>query len=228
MSLPDAADVVRPSVVQVRVRLPSAREWPVLGTGFIVHDDGYALTARHVIEAGRTMLASQGGTGGGFIIGLAQPNTENMRGNFTLVEGHVIEEDPRHDLALLQLNPNPFKQHVGSGIMIGDTEVPVLYGVASLDPSRPRDGENIAVSGYPLNEPVLITRVSHFRSGCSAAVPMRTWRGSASTRTLTSPHRSPARAAPLSLDDDRGSSPPGWRPHDRSRGRHSDGVLSSR
>jgi S1-C subfamily serine protease len=63
MTLPEAVESVRPSVVQIVaqvVRAPSSNSpaqvptRPVtipLGTGFMVNADGYVITARHVVEA---------------------------------------------------------------------------------------------------------------------------------------------------------------------------------
>ena len=157
MDLAEAIEAIRPTVVQVRLTSRSAGFNAVVGTAFIVHDKGYALTARHVTEQSKAQLASQGANDGEFRIGLAQPNTDNMRGNFTLVGGIVVEEDARHDLALLRLEPNPFEGRVASGIVISGNAVPLYYAVAPVRTMRPRDGEAIAVSGYPLAEPVMIT-----------------------------------------------------------------------
>jgi S1-C subfamily serine protease len=156
VDLPGAIEAIRPSVVQVLLRSRSRGIQAVIGTAFIVHEKGYALTARHVTQDNQAQLISQGVTDGEFLIGLAQPNTENMRGNFTIVRGIVVE-DPRHDVALLRLEPNPFEGWVTSGIVIGDRAVPLLYAVAPTRTVRPQDGEPIAVSGYPLSEPVMIT-----------------------------------------------------------------------
>jgi S1-C subfamily serine protease len=122
-----------------------------LGTGFIVDESGLVVTARHVTQA------AAGGAGSGVTVGLAQPNSENMRGNFTIVGGITLEEDRTHDLALLQMSPNPFDGGVTSGIVVNGTPIPLHYRVAHLDSTRPRDGVDVAVSGYPLRSSVLVT-----------------------------------------------------------------------
>lgn len=152
----DAIDVIRPSVVQISVTGDLAKPIPI-GTGFIIDSAGYVLTARHVIRDGRALMTAQRTKNCEFLIGLAIQNTENVRASFNLLKGNVIEEDPRHDLALLRMQPNPFDGGVTSGIKIGDAMVPLLFAVATRSSDRPRDGLSIAVSGYPLNETVLIT-----------------------------------------------------------------------
>ena len=156
-SLAYAIDIIRPSVVQISIGGSNHMRPTPIGTGFIVSSTGYVLTARHVIHDGSALIVARQIQNGRFLVGLAQPSTENMRGNFTLVEGKVIEEDPRHDLALLRMQPNPFEGNVSSGVAVNGDRVPLLLGVAARSPSRPRDGSSIAVSGYPLSETVLIT-----------------------------------------------------------------------
>jgi S1-C subfamily serine protease len=140
VDLKEAIRVARPTVVQVR----NAEQ--VLGTGFFVSDDGIVATARHVVEGQDSLL-----------VGLAQPDTENMRANFTLVGSNVLAQSERHDLALLRMRANPFQGQVSSGMVIDDEAIPLLFGVTQLDSARPEDGEPIAISGYPLSNPVLVT-----------------------------------------------------------------------
>lgn len=168
MNRAEAVDHIRPAAVQISFHATGlsdeAREQvgrpfvaAPLGTGFFVNADGYVVTARHVLEAGRQaaerIQADQKDT----VVGLAQPNTENMRGNFSIVPFDVVDEDARHDLALLRLKANPFAGEVRSGIVVGDKEVPVLFGTATLNDGRPSDGEAVGISGYPLGQPVLVT-----------------------------------------------------------------------
>ena len=158
MNLAEAIDHIRPRIVQIgfsptilseeeRSRARSVRHSP-LGTGFIVSPDGYVITAGHVFQNIPEAKIR---------IGFAIPNIENMRGNFILVDCDIVDRDERHDMALLKLGKNPFKGEVRSGYVIQDKEVPILYGLATLDTNRPRDGETIGISGYPLGEPVLVT-----------------------------------------------------------------------
>ena len=170
MAVAQAVANIRPSIVQIHllatdlsadIQMEVGRPFisQSLGTGFLVNSDAYVITARHVIEDGRQMLEQIQAGQRRILIGLAQPNTENMRGNFSLVDYDVVEEDVRHDLALLRLRRNPFRGEVRSGIVIGDREVPLLFGTVTLNPNRPRDGVAVGISGYPLGEPVLVTNV---------------------------------------------------------------------
>lgn len=129
----------------------------VLGTGFFVNSDGYVITAKHVIDLGRELVNRIDACNKQILIGLAHPNTENIRGNFTFVDFDVIGEDTRHDVILLKLRKNPFKGEVRSGIVVHGKELPLLYGTPTFNLNRPREGAAIGISGYPLNEMVLVT-----------------------------------------------------------------------
>ncbi len=131
MTLPEAIDFVRPSVVQISargdqfrgaigpVRLPTMPIIVNLGSGFLVSADGYAVTARHVVEAFQSLQIEGQKT---LMVGLALPNLENyksgaatlsIRGSFRLTESEVVDEDVRPDLALLKLKVNPFTDKLG-------------------------------------------------------------------------------------------------------------------
>lgn len=118
---------------------------------------GMVLTAKHVPQDSMSQATEQGWTELRIVIGIAQTNTENMRANFTLVGGEVVEDDARHDLTLLRMMSNPFEGGVSSGIVIGGTPVPLLFQEANLSPERPPDGTAIAVSGYHLSETIMVT-----------------------------------------------------------------------
>lgn len=168
MNLTEAVDRVRPSIVQVvfhasgfsndlRTQLGHPFISQPLGTGFIVSDSGYVITANHVIRDGSSTVESSPVGTKQLLIGFAHPNTENMRGNFTTVQFQIIDQDELHDLALLKLNVNPFGGQVKSGIVINGKEIPLAFGVAKLNTVRPKDGDAVAISGYPLGQSVLVT-----------------------------------------------------------------------
>jgi len=158
MDLPDAIDFVRPSIVQVGALTAGEHRPTVLGTGFLIHAHGYAVTARHVTRAAQRLGASTQ-----IVVSLAMPNMDvggvQLRGNFKVERCELVEEDPRHDLALVKLHRNPVAAGGSTGMHVGEGSVAIgaMSGVAEADMTRPRDGEPVAVSGYPLANPVLIT-----------------------------------------------------------------------
>jgi S1-C subfamily serine protease len=168
MDLTESVDHVRPCIVQVNFlathlsqNLQSQLNRPFvsspLGTGFLVNSEGYVITANHVIDSGQQLIQKIDAGQKQVYVGLALPNTENMRGNFSLVNFELVDKDERHDLALLKLRKNPFRGEVSSGIVVNGKEVPLLFGIAILNTDRPKDGAYVAISGYPLGQTVLVT-----------------------------------------------------------------------
>ena len=189
-TLPEVIEIMRPSVVQISLRvnrpptstgllqLPTRPVIVPMGSGFLVSVDGYAVTARHVVQEFQAIQVEGQKT---LMVGLALPNLEDyksggatvsMRASFTFIDCEVIDEDVRHDLALLKLKRNPFTEMVGL-IQTPKETIGPPHRVAALSPStRPRDGEAIAVSGYPLNETVLVTTSGNLASSwASDSVP---------------------------------------------------------
>jgi S1-C subfamily serine protease len=141
----------------------------------MVHEQGYALTARHVTEHARSLAVQT--PQARLLAGLALPNVDSpqlvLRASFELVGLELVEEDRRHDLALLRLNPNPFATGRPSGTHRtpeGGVGINAQYGLAQIDDQRPRDGERIAVSGYPLSEPTLVTTSGSIASAWGADI----------------------------------------------------------
>lgn len=172
MDLSQAVDNVRPSIVQISLTanevLDDSRKIVAqqllripLGTGFIVSSEGYVITADHVIKHGRKLISEIQARSKRILVGLALPNTETMRGNFTNVIPHLVDTDDLHDLALMKLDKNPFKGEVRSGFVINDKEIPLLLGTVTFNRKRPKDGAAIGISGYPLGQPVLITNAGY-------------------------------------------------------------------
>jgi serine protease Do len=151
-------DRMRPSIVQILAQHSGARDNRVLGTGFIIHADGYVLTAKHVVEAARALNSAAE-----LHVGLAVPNIDapiSIRASFEFSAVEIVEEDSRHDLALLRITNNPFVSGRTPGVSRtadGGTAINAMWGLAPLNLTRPRDGDPIVVSGYPLAYPTLIT-----------------------------------------------------------------------
>jgi S1-C subfamily serine protease len=162
MDLTEAIESVRPSVVQIALFSPTANPNRVVaGTGFWVSSTGLVMTAWHVVNDARQAIANSPEYK--LALGQATPNISspqlNMRGNFNILDCDVVQEDQRHDIALLQAKPNPFDSEQRPFVKTPkpETDIYPLLGVAALATSAVEDGERIAVSGYPLSETVLIT-----------------------------------------------------------------------
>ena len=143
------------------VRPPMGRSSTCLAQVFGVSENGLVMTARHVIEDAQRLMASLPGSR--LMIGQGIPSITDpeftIRGSFNYLLSKVAEEDPRHDIALIQAMQNPFatEQRPFIKAPAPDADVYPLLGLATLSTSEVRDGEHIGVSGYPLAEPALVT-----------------------------------------------------------------------
>ena len=160
MDLTTAIKHVQPSIVQITLLahgFPRGGTIPqptnltrALGTGFVISPEGYVVTANHVMEEGFKALESVKSEIKKLSIGFANPNTQKMRGNFTLMDFDLIETDKIHDIALLKLKSKEIPP------MFGNVP-PLKLAPVILNPDRPEDGVTIGISGYPLNQSVLVT-----------------------------------------------------------------------
>jgi len=151
VQLSDAVDAIRPSVVQIGI---SQSGGPLsgdatLGTGFLVTTT-VVVTAKHVVDAvaaGQTLN-----------VGFAAPSIDSavmrIRAGFFRSGGNVIAEAPEHDLALIDVER---AVQMASQVVWGDQNVQLLPRPARLARGTLREGTAIAISGYPLNEPSLVT-----------------------------------------------------------------------
>ena len=76
----------------------------------------------------------------------------SVRANFELMGCDLIEEDQRHDLALLRIRTNPFTSGRTPGVSMtpdGGTVINAMWGLATLNLSRTRDGDGIVCPATP-------------------------------------------------------------------------------
>jgi S1-C subfamily serine protease len=160
MTLSEAIDIIRPSIVQLSVMNPQSAGSQTFGSGFILNARGHIATAAHVVDSA-VQMAQQGLH---ISVGLAYPNDDGgttgftMMNNFHHVSVEVLAIDRDHDVAIIKMQPNPFDDPPRSMIRIGDQEGPrPQYKACQVSLERPRDGESIASSGYPLSSTTLVT-----------------------------------------------------------------------
>lgn len=172
-----AVELIRPSIVQIgvfalwrpikarRVGMPFAHL--ALGTGFLV-GGAYVVTARHVVDVAYGMAAQiaaeKTAREVSVHVGFPSATNETYRGIFGLEAFDIVETDEVHDLALLRLLRDPTVSP------LSDEEREKLESLQENSPAvlyseRPVDGVAIGVSGYPLEESVLITNAGVLASG---------------------------------------------------------------
>jgi S1-C subfamily serine protease len=154
--LADAIDAVRPSVVQIRAAPPgSALDYNTLGTGFVVAGSRHIITAKHVVDAVPNGMQLN--------VGFAMPNV--LRGPVKVMAGFgampatLVDVDAEHDLALLDV---PAADGIALSSAGTQSHKP---GPVGLDAREMREGVSLAVSGYPLAAPSLVTNAGALASG---------------------------------------------------------------
>jgi S1-C subfamily serine protease len=134
------------------------------GTVFFVSNQGYVLTAGHVIKGTMASATNAGATKVEFKVGilldLSSNSNAHFRGSFKWVDAAVVEIDDVHDLALLKVAQNPFNGEVPSGIVTGEKKspLPLNVSIAKLNPALPPEGKDLLVSGYPLDIPTFVSQ----------------------------------------------------------------------
>jgi S1-C subfamily serine protease len=156
---------MKSSVVQIKFKSDSPKpeyQAGIAGTGFVVSDEGYVLTAARLITETEAALRASNATKVEFFVGISIDTISdpmaNFRGSFTDILCTIKDTDSVHDIAILQLTQNPFLAAFRLGIKIGDKEPKVALSVAKLDQSLPPEGQTVLVSGYPLSSPTLVTQ----------------------------------------------------------------------
>jgi len=166
MELPDAIDEIRPSIVQIAVRLDPGKIPHTVGTGFIVDERSTVVTAWHVIEGGAQMARAAGITGPPqFVANLAHQQVFEAGGHvygmqgFSHVDLDLLVAVPGHDLAGARLAENVVAGEWDERLVpiVEGVKLPPLAGLATLDTKTPREGAAVAVSGYPFAVESLVT-----------------------------------------------------------------------
>jgi S1-C subfamily serine protease len=184
-SLADQIDGVRTSVVAVVVA--AQRDTPqekipekyrsgynpehrnlVVGTGFIVNAKGDVVTALHVVDAARSVLADWVAAGVVTRIeaNLQGPNVASihlkMRDTWSVWPVTVAGENADHDIAVLSPFGDSFK--IASVPMVtfdGKNPVGGKWSTVAFDTSQPREGTDVFVCGYPIGSIALTTTSGH-------------------------------------------------------------------
>ena len=152
MQLPDAIDVIRPAVVQMRVEVNDQSE--ILGTGFLVSEQGHVVTALHVVDAvdmaaGEKLIAMFS------IPDVDLPGNIRIQGAFTGLPTTVLATNRRDDLALLQVPIHHIRET--APIHANGEDLFAIARPVAMATSVPREGTEIAISGYPLAARALVT-----------------------------------------------------------------------
>jgi len=158
--LSDAIDRVRPSILQIRLECVEAdKQAKKYGTAFLVSKEGVAVTAAHVVDCGSgTALLRQRVKVGLPLVHSVTDQTKKS-GNFKFIDAQVIEVDKVYDVAVVKLSRNPFREKIESGFTLNGKPLALAPpGVAMLSiRGAPREGESVAVSGFPFAGPTLCT-----------------------------------------------------------------------
>jgi S1-C subfamily serine protease len=169
---------VKPLVVQITFKSDLTEpgyQAGISGSGIMVSDEGYVLTAAHVVTGTEAGLRGNGATKVEFFVGILIDTMSgpgvNSRGSFAYIPCTIKDTDPVHDIAILQLAENPFSDAFRMRIKTGDKEPKVILGVAKLEQSVPAEGQTVLASGYPGYIPTLVTQRGMIASEAFSAEP---------------------------------------------------------
>ena len=161
---------------------PTTGELVISGTGFIVDNLGHIGTAAHVVDENETLkqlvtvlqanhqhLIPDTFKKMGLVVSFPTQSSKHFGGNIgdfynvnSNFNASILKEDAQIDIAVVALKFNPLN-HL-SGVFILGRPNQVLAAMPKIQTTTPRDGDMIAVSGFPLNIPVLVTNVGWIAS----------------------------------------------------------------
>jgi S1-C subfamily serine protease len=136
---------------------PTIPQFARAGTGFVVSQSGYVLTAAHVIRnseaAARSTGQSQIAFEVGFLLDTSSTSRIHFEGSFQWTLAHLVAVDETHDVAILKA-PSPIRPTIG----VGQGFITPSVTTATLDPDLPTEGVTVLISGYPLDIPTFVTQ----------------------------------------------------------------------
>jgi S1-C subfamily serine protease len=160
----DLISKIKSAVIQIAFQSnpPVPNGAGVAGTAFLVSQDGYAVTAAHVITQTKKMAEANGAKEVQFAAGVTLDTTSEpgakFRGSFEWIPCTLLDIDEPHDIAILKLSRNPFSPFFNTGIVLGGKRLSLRVTTAKLQAELPAEGIELLVSGYPLSIPTLVTQ----------------------------------------------------------------------
>ncbi len=178
-SLQESIRRIKPAIVQIVVSATLPGEGKVkqtiVGTGFFVAEDQYIATAAHVFKATHTELVKLEASD--IVFEVRTPLREitaefHARQGFLTMPFNFVEFDDEHDLVLLKTTQRMGKGGVRAVVKIeveGKTKEYEMTNVrsAAIHAGNVNVGEEVAVAGFPLQTPYLVTQ-----SGIVSATPI--------------------------------------------------------
>ena len=157
LSASAAIELIRPAVAQVMAQ--DGERWSA-GSGFVVADN-YVITNCHVVGLCRVNPLF---TNPSVTVGFPIPNSPaipqaHFKESFQLMHAEIVDTDLVNDLTLLKLLGvgRPIVAATGAG---PPAMILLPSGSARLSDAALNDGTDIFVSGFPFQEPSLITQRS--------------------------------------------------------------------
>jgi S1-C subfamily serine protease len=162
----DVIDQIRPTIAIVETQFTDGTGSS--GTGFFVNQNGYVVTANHVVSA-------QGKQVRAIMVSTQMPTLTSSRGgvtagNFAGGPATVVSADEFYDVAILLPARNPI---LSPNMLINGKPIG-LAKFAGFDTRTLRDGEGICTSGYPLASRYLRTTSGKIASREFSSVDPRT------------------------------------------------------
>jgi len=155
---------IRSCIVQIQIKtdqpqLGKSASYLIAGSGFVINSAGYIITAAHVIEKAEEYLSNVNSASKGLMAGFPSEKTLHLQDyqyssseyGFITIGFDIIDIDRFRDIALLKLN-TPLDDAPYDTSHLPNV-VPCRLSLIT-----PETGTPVAVSGYPLQSPLLITQ----------------------------------------------------------------------
>ncbi len=168
-----ATDLVTPYIVQI-VLVVDNQKLATLGTALLINEDGYAVTADHILAIGEQQLSQIQSDNKKMAIVVPTPQGAGSvapEPSIPPVNGfQIIDRDELHDIALLRLEMTQIANPLSGQIKPTLRYYNGLIGTLSIEPVKltsrnPKNGDRIGVSGYPNQGVELVTESGVVTSG---------------------------------------------------------------
>jgi len=149
--------------------------WHIMGTGFLVNEEGYVITNAHVINTAQEVLRNSDSTNKPLQVVFVGAGYQHPIYNYKVRHGtrfsaagiEVVDIDQINDIALLKTRradrigfPSHGPDNMNEEDLIRLRQASeLMFSPCRLSDIEPDEGTMVAISGYPLQIPTMVSQV---------------------------------------------------------------------